>query len=127
MADSLLNKELVRYWAMLTSTQKQALFDLIKSFIQDDEDTEQYNLELHETEAGYRSPDGLYEKMLMQLKEWEKKSVLLLIKSFLRNEERGKKRINIEQYNKEIDAAMKRIDAGEFISHEDLEKEAEQW
>lgn len=33
----------------------------------------------------------------------------------------------VEQYNKEIDEAMARIDAGEYINHEDLENEAERW
>ncbi|MCW3127983.1 MAG: hypothetical protein JWO03_3641 [Bacteroidetes bacterium] len=37
------------------------------------------------------------------------------------------KRISIGQYNKEIDDAMARIDAGQYISQEDLEKEAENW
>ena len=35
--------------------------------------------------------------------------------------------IDIEQYNREIDDAMKRIDEGKFITQEDLEKESEKW
>jgi hypothetical protein len=35
--------------------------------------------------------------------------------------------INHEQYNRELDEANARIEAGEFISQEDLEKEASQW
>jgi len=35
--------------------------------------------------------------------------------------------INIEQYNKDIDEAMARIDKGEFTTHEDLLKEMETW
>ncbi len=35
--------------------------------------------------------------------------------------------INMEQYNKEIDEAMTRIDNGCFTSHEDVEKEMELW
>jgi hypothetical protein len=65
--------------------------------------------------------------MLKQLKEWEKKSVLLLIKVFSRSRKQKPQHISIEEYNKEIDEAMMRIDAGEFISHEDVEKESEQW
>ena len=61
------------------------------------------------------------------MKEWEKKSVLLLIKTFLRGRKQASQRISIEQYNKEIDEAMHRIDAGEFITHEDMEKESELW
>lgn len=33
----------------------------------------------------------------------------------------------IKNYNDEIDEAMERIDKGFFITHEDVEKEAEQW
>lgn len=33
----------------------------------------------------------------------------------------------ITSYNREIDEAMKRIDQGFFVTHEDVEKEAEQW
>ncbi len=35
--------------------------------------------------------------------------------------------VTIEEYNWEIDDAMKRMDEGKFITQEDLEKEAEQW
>jgi hypothetical protein len=33
----------------------------------------------------------------------------------------------LKNYNSEIDEAMARIDQGFFVSHEDVEKEAEQW
>ncbi len=33
----------------------------------------------------------------------------------------------LKDYNYEIDEAMKRIDDGFFITHEDVEKEAEKW
>ncbi len=33
----------------------------------------------------------------------------------------------IKNYNREIDEAMERIDKGFFVTHEDVEKEAEQW
>jgi predicted transcriptional regulator len=33
----------------------------------------------------------------------------------------------LKNYNKEIDEAMERIDKGLFITHEDVEKEAEKW
>jgi hypothetical protein len=53
----------------------------------------------------------------------QKQSLLNLVKSFVQKDGEP----SMEQYDKEIDEAMLRIDAGEFISHEDLEKEAEQW
>jgi len=36
-------------------------------------------------------------------------------------------KISIEQYNKELDEANARIEAGDFISHEDLKKESASW
>ena len=56
----------------------------------------------------------------------QKKSIIDMIKSFLQPTEKGD-RISIEQYNKEIDEAMARIDAGKFTTHEDVEKEMEKW
>ncbi len=58
-----------------------------------------------------------------KLNGMQKESILSVIKSFVQPEEW----ISIEQYNREIDEAMKRIDEGKFITQEDLEKEAEQW
>ena len=62
-----------------------------------------------------------------QLNTAEQKSVLQLIKTFLKPE-KIRTYITIEQqYNKELDEAMKRIDDGHFTTQEELEKEAEKW
>lgn len=53
----------------------------------------------------------------------QQESVLRAIKEMIQPE----LGVSIEQYNQEIDAAMARIDAGQFVSHEDVEKESEQW
>jgi hypothetical protein len=53
----------------------------------------------------------------------QKKSLLDVVKSFLKAENP----ISVQQYNDEIDEAMIRMDAGKYISQQDLEKEAEQW
>jgi hypothetical protein len=37
------------------------------------------------------------------------------------------KRTTKAQYNKEIDAAVKRVRAGKFVSNEDVMKEMEKW
>ena len=50
-----------------------------------------------------------------------------MIKTFLQGKQESVQPINFQQYNKEIDEAMIRIDAGEFTSQESLEKEAEKW
>lgn len=39
----------------------------------------------------------------------------------------SKKRISIEQYNRELDEAEKRIDSGKYIRHEDFIKEMKNW
>jgi hypothetical protein len=63
----------------------------------------------------------------MQLNQAEKKSVVQLIKTFLKNRTDAPGRISIEQYNRELDEAEKQIEAGNFITQEDLEKEMETW
>ncbi len=64
----------------------------------------------------------------IQLSNKEKKSVLQMIKTFLQGKKNpSQKNINIKDYNKEIDEAMARMDAGEFITQEALEKEAARW
>jgi len=56
----------------------------------------------------------------------EKESILSVIKSYLHlKAEVG--RVSVTQYNKELEAAEKRIDAGKFITQEDVEKEATLW
>jgi predicted transcriptional regulator len=64
---------------------------------------------------------------LKQLNEAEKKSVLLMLKTFLlgRNDDAG--RISIEQYNREIDEALAEVAAGNYITQEEMEKRAAKW
>ncbi|HET6255469.1 MAG TPA: hypothetical protein VFE32_15420 [Puia sp.] len=61
----------------------------------------------------------------MQLDEAEKKSVVELLKTFMKS--RKNERISVEQYNKDIDAAMEQIARGEYTTFEDLEKEMQTW
>lgn len=56
----------------------------------------------------------------------EKKTILSVIKSYLSLKD-TQQRMSIEQYNEEIKAAEKRIDAGRFLTQEDVEKEAALW
>lgn len=72
----LLDKELIKYWALLDASQKQSIIGMIKSFLQPEE---------------------------------------------------KEQRISIAQYNKELDEAMARIDAGDFVTHEDVLKEMDKW
>lgn len=59
---------------------------------------------------------------ILQLDEAEKKSVLQMLKTFLKGREKNTTRISIEQYNKEIDEAIAGVEAGEFYTQEEVEK-----
>jgi predicted transcriptional regulator len=61
-----------------------------------------------------------------QLNEAEKKSIIQLLKTFLKSR-KTPGRISIEQYNKELEEAEKRIEAGDFTTHEELIKEMKKW
>ena len=63
----------------------------------------------------------------VQLNETEKKSVLQMLKAFLKTRTENTSRISIEQYNKELDEAEKQIEDGNFITQEEMEKEMAKW
>ncbi len=71
------------------------------------------------------SVDNEFKKYWSRLTPMQKESLLNVVKNFIELNDADS--INTEQYNQEIDDAMKRIDEGKFITQEDLEKEAEQW
>lgn len=56
----------------------------------------------------------------------EKKSILGVIKSYVKLKEQPQ-RVSLEQYNNEIDEAMARIDAGKYLTQEEVEREAKSW
>jgi hypothetical protein len=64
---------------------------------------------------------------ILQLDEAEKKSVLQMLKTFLKSREKNLPRISVEQYNKEIDEAIAKVEAGEYYSHEEVERMAKEW
>lgn len=61
------------------------------------------------------------------LSEDQKESLLSMMKSFLGKSEKKTNRISIEQYNKELEDAEKRINEGQFVTHESLKEEALKW
>ena len=63
----------------------------------------------------------------VQLNEAEKKSVLLMLKTFLQRRSEDVAPISIEQYNKEIDQALAEAEEGNFISQDEMEKQAAKW
>jgi hypothetical protein len=62
-----------------------------------------------------------------QLNDAEKKSVVELLKTFMKGRKGQFERISIEQYNKDIDEAMEQASKGEYTTFEDLEKEMQSW
>ncbi len=64
---------------------------------------------------------------IVQLNEAEKKSVLQMLKTFVKGREIQLTRISIEQYNKEIADAIARVEAGDFYTQEEIEQMAKNW
>ncbi len=64
---------------------------------------------------------------LEQLNEAEKKSILLLLKTFLNSRTDTVEHISIDQYNKEIDEALAEAETGNFITQDEMEKQAAKW
>lgn len=61
------------------------------------------------------------------LNEAEKKSVVQMLKTFLKGRQEIRGRISIEQYNKEIDEVMEEIKKGEVYTHEEVVKMSKGW
>jgi hypothetical protein len=74
-----------------------------------------------------QSIDSQILQYLPLLERDEKKSVLTVIKSFLKHKEEPSKRLTIEQYNKELEEAEARFEAGEFFTMEEVEEMAKKW
>ena len=64
---------------------------------------------------------------ILQLDDAEKKSVLQMLKTFLKGREMNVSRIGIEQYNKEIDEAISRVEVGEYYTQEEVKRMAKEW
>ncbi|HSC37396.1 MAG TPA: hypothetical protein VLD19_05985 [Chitinophagaceae bacterium] len=62
-----------------------------------------------------------------RLDDAQKKSLLAMMKSFLKPGRQQSKSATIEEYNKELDEAMERVSRGEFTTLEALEKEMQSW
>jgi hypothetical protein len=62
-----------------------------------------------------------------QLNDAEKKSVVQMLRTFLKSRKEQYEHITVEQYNKELDEAMERVSKGEYTTFEDLEKEMRSW
>ena len=58
----------------------------------------------------------------------EKESLLAVAKNYVQlKAENDTDRVSIEEYNKEIDEAVARVEAGEFYTHEEVVKMSKDW
>lgn len=64
---------------------------------------------------------------ILQLDEAEKESVLQMLKTFLKNRKATVHHFSIEQYNKDIDEAIARVESGQFYTQEEVEKMSKNW
>ena len=75
--------------------------------------------------------DNLLDKEMLayfvRLNEAEKKSVVQMLKTFLTERNTKSSHISIEQYNLELEEAMKEIQNGETFTHEEVVKMSEKW
>lgn len=58
-----------------------------------------------------------------QLNEAEKKSVIQMLKTFLKNKSAKPEHISIEQYNQELQEAETEYERGDYVTHEELLKQ----
>ena len=61
-----------------------------------------------------------------QLDEPQKKSLLNMIKTFVKPEEETES-VNIEQYNQELAEAQEQYEKGDYITHEEMIRQIKQW
>lgn len=66
-------------------------------------------------------------KYFTQLDESQKRSLLELIKTFLKGDKKSMESTNLEQYNRELDEAVERISRGQYTTLEELEREMQSW
>jgi hypothetical protein len=66
-------------------------------------------------------------QQILQLDEIEKKSVLQMLKVFVKRREDNYGPISIEQYNREIDEAVARVEAGDYYSQEEVDQMSKDW
>jgi predicted transcriptional regulator len=64
---------------------------------------------------------------ILQLDDAEKKSVLQMLKTFVKGRETKAARISIEQYNQELQEAEAEYERGEYATHEEFAKQIKKW
>ena len=62
-----------------------------------------------------------------QLDEAEKKSILQMIKTFVKSRAAKADRVSIEEYNQELQEAEDEYEKGEYTTHEEFVKQIKKW
>lgn len=64
-----------------------------------------------------------------QLDEAEKKSILQMLKTFVKGRRTGSKvdRVTIEEYNQELQEAEAEYERGEYTTHEEFAQQIKKW
>jgi hypothetical protein len=64
---------------------------------------------------------------ILQLDDAEKKSVLQMLKTFVKGRKGKASRISIDEYNRELQEAEAEYEQGEYIPHEEFVKQIKKW
>lgn len=75
---------------------------------------------------GAQSLDTEFNKYWLLLTAGEKQSLLSVAKHYVELKEDATS-ITVEQYNKELDEAMTRIDNGQFVTHDQVKIQSNNW
>ena len=71
--------------------------------------------------------DKVFLQYYAQLDESQKKSLLQMIKSFLKKDDNAILQTDIEAYSMELQEAEAAFERGEFITHDSMMKKIEKW
>lgn len=72
-----------------------------------------------------QSLENEFHKYWLKLSVVEKQSLLTVAKNYV--ELKAEAFIDVDEYNKEIDEAVARVEAGEFFTHEEVLKMSKDW
>ena len=75
---------------------------------------------------GAQSLDTEFNQYWLLLSSVEKQSLLSVAKHYVELKE-DVAPITIEQYNQELEAAMTRIDNGQFVTHDQVKAQSQNW
>lgn len=66
--------------------------------------------------------------LIKEIEQINDQSILQILKKIIDNyTHKAEGRISLEQYNSEIEEAMRRVEAGEFYTHEEVKDMMKQW